>query len=98
MTARINFGFPARHLVRSRACVQRALSVGIDLGTTNSAVSVLKNGSPVMIPNELGEFSTPSIVSYTEDGEVLVGSAAKPRLLSHPDTTFSSVKRLMGKQ
>ena len=70
--------------------------VGIDLGTTNSLVSVWQNGTSRIIPNSLGELLTPSVVSVDDIGMVLVGRPAKDRLVSHPDQTASQFKRLMG--
>ena len=70
--------------------------VGIDLGTTNSLVSVWQDGQSLIIPNALGELLTPSVVSIDEHGLVLVGRAAKDRLVSHPHLTASQFKRLMG--
>ena len=70
--------------------------VGIDLGTTNSLVSVWQDGVSTVIPNALGEKLTPSVVSVNEQGMVLVGSAAKDRLVTHPELTASQFKRLMG--
>ena len=70
--------------------------IGIDLGTTNSLVSVFRNGSVELIPNEFGEFLTPSVISF--DGErVIVGKAAKERLITHPETTVAEFKRQMGR-
>ncbi len=70
--------------------------IGIDLGTTNSLVSVWKNGRGTLIPNPLGEYLTPSVVSLDEDGTVLIGMAARERLISHPQQTAASFKRAMG--
>ena len=70
--------------------------VGIDLGTTNSLVSVWQDGNSVIIPNALGDRLTPSVVSVDEQGMVLVGKAAKDRLVTHPELTASQFKRLMG--
>ena len=70
--------------------------IGIDLGTTNSLVSVWQNGRSVLIPNPLGEYLTPSAVSLEEDGTVLVGKAARERLISHPEQSVASFKRAMG--
>ena len=81
---------------RRRLEVRNALAVGIDLGTTNSAVSVLKDGVPMVVPDEMGHSITPSVVTYLENGEVLVGHKARRLLAKHPKTTFRSVKRLMG--
>ncbi len=70
--------------------------IGIDLGTTNSLVCVYRSGRAELIPNELGEYKTPSAVSLLEDGTVLVGAAAKERLISHPEATAASFKIWMG--
>lgn len=70
--------------------------IGIDLGTTNSLVAVWENGESVLIPNSLGSFLTPSVVSFDEDGTVYVGEIAKERLTTHPFTTVASFKRNMG--
>ncbi|HWA38825.1 MAG TPA: molecular chaperone HscC [Burkholderiales bacterium] len=70
--------------------------VGIDLGTTNSLVAAWKDGAPRLIPNGLGEFLTPSCVSIDEDGDILVGRAARERLQTHPDRTAAVFKRFMG--
>lgn len=71
-------------------------AIGIDLGTTNSCVSVLENGIPVMVPNGAGKLTTPSIVAFTKNGERLVGEAAKRQAVTNADRTVSSVKRHMG--
>ncbi|GAA4161868.1 molecular chaperone DnaK [Gryllotalpicola daejeonensis] len=73
-----------------------ARAVGIDLGTTNSVVSVLEGGDPVVIANAEGFRTTPSVVAYTKDGEVLVGETAKRQAVTNVDRTISSVKRHMG--
>ena len=71
-------------------------AVGIDLGTTNSVVSVLEAGEPVVIPNAEGSRTTPSIVGFSKAGEVLVGEVAKRQAITNFDRTISSVKRHMG--
>jgi molecular chaperone DnaK len=71
-------------------------AVGIDLGTTNSVVSVLEGGEPVVIPNSEGARTTPSIVGFSKTGEVLVGEVAKRQAITNPDRTIRSVKRHMG--
>jgi molecular chaperone DnaK len=71
-------------------------AVGIDLGTTNSVVSVLEAGDPVVIPNSEGGRTTPSIVAFAKNGEVLVGEVAKRQAITNPDRTFRSIKRHMG--
>lgn len=69
---------------------------GIDLGTTNSLVATIVEGKPKLIPNPLGQFLTPSCVGVDDTGAVLVGQAAKERLITHPGMTAASFKRLMG--
>ena len=73
-----------------------AKAVGIDLGTTNSVVSVLEAGEPVVIPNAEGARTTPSIVGFSKTGEVLVGEVAKRQVVTNADRTIRSVKRHMG--
>jgi len=70
--------------------------IGIDLGTTNSLVAVFTDEGPKLIPNSLGEMLTPSAVGYAEDGTLLIGRAAKDRLLTHPQLTAARFKRYMG--
>lgn len=70
--------------------------IGIDLGTTNSAAAVFRDGRPELIPNRLGHVLTPSAVSLADDGSVLVGLAARERMGSHPDRTVTAFKRYMG--
>lgn len=71
-------------------------AVGIDLGTTNSVVSALEAGEPVVIPNAEGARTTPSVVAFSKTGEVLVGEVAKRQAITNPDRTLRSVKRHMG--
>src|SRR6201746_2752465 len=71
-------------------------AVGIDLGTTNSVVSTLEAGEPVVIPNSEGARTTPSVVAFSKTGEVLVGEVAKRQAITNPDRTVRSVKRHMG--
>ena len=71
-------------------------AVGIDLGTTNSVVSVLEAGEPVVIPNTEGSRTTPSVVGISKNGEILVGEVAKRQAITNPDRTIRSVKRHMG--
>ena len=71
-------------------------AVGIDLGTTNSVVSVLEGGEPTVIPNAEGGRTTPSVVGFSKTGEVLVGEVAKRQAITNPDRTIRSVKRHMG--
>ena len=70
--------------------------IGIDLGTTNSCVSVMEGGKPVVITNPEGSRTTPSIVSFSKTGERLVGDLAKRQAITHPDKTVRSIKRKMG--
>ena len=70
--------------------------IGIDLGTTFSAVAVMEGGKPVIIPNAEGERTTPSVVSMTEEGERLVGRLARNQAISNPEHTVYSIKRHMG--
>ena len=72
--------------------------IGIDLGTTNSCVAVMENGQPKVIENAEGARTTPSIVAYTEDGEVLVGASAKRQAVTNPKNTIYAVKRLIGRR
>ena len=71
------------------------VAIGIDLGTTNSAMSVLEGGEPVIIPNSEGGRTTPSVVAFTEDGEILVGQIAKRQSILNPEFTIQSIKRKM---
>ena len=73
-----------------------AKAVGIDLGTTNSVVAVLEGGEPTVIANAEGSRTTPSVVAFAKDGEVLVGEVAKRQAITNPDRTIRSVKRDMG--
>jgi molecular chaperone DnaK len=73
-----------------------AKAVGIDLGTTNSVVSVLEAGEPAVIPNAEGSRTTPSVVAFSKTGEVLTGEVAKRQAITNPDRTVRSVKRHMG--
>jgi molecular chaperone HscC len=74
----------------------KSMIIGIDLGTTNSLVSVWKDGESILIPNALGELMTPSAISLGEKKEVFVGQAAKERLSTHPENTAVDFKRYMG--
>ena len=72
--------------------------IGIDLGTTNSCVAVMESGKPKVIENSEGARTTPSIVAYTEDGEILVGASAKRQAVTNPKNTLFAVKRLIGRR
>jgi molecular chaperone DnaK len=70
--------------------------IGIDLGTTNSVVAVMENGKPIVIANQEGERTTPSVVAYTRDGEFIVGRAARNQAVTNPKNTVYSAKRFIG--
>jgi len=70
--------------------------IGIDLGTTNSVVAVMEGGSPVVIPNQEGQNTTPSVVAFTKDGKRLVGIVAKRQAVTNPENTIYSIKRFIG--
>src|SRR5213595_1648042 len=72
--------------------------IGIDLGTTNSCVAIMEGGTPKVIENSEGARTTPSVVAYTEDGEVLVGASAKRQAVTNPQNTLFAVKRLIGRR
>jgi molecular chaperone DnaK len=73
------------------------IAIGIDLGTSYSCVSIIENGKPVVIPNEWGERTHASVVSFLEDGTVLVGNSAKRNIITNADNTVYSAKRLIGR-
>ncbi|MEK7742640.1 MAG: molecular chaperone DnaK, partial [Nitrospirota bacterium] len=75
-----------------------AKAIGIDLGTTNSVVAVVQGGESVVIPNQEGMRTTPSVVAFTEKGERLVGQIAKRQSITNPENTIFSIKRLMGRK
>merc|ERR1719359_1437314 len=92
-----------RHTPRSRVAARADVAagekvVGIDLGTTNSAVAAIEAGSPTVIPNAEGARTTPSVVAYSKSGEMLVGQIAKRQAVINPENTFYSVKRFVGRQ
>jgi len=72
--------------------------IGIDLGTTNSVVAITEGDKPVIIPNEEGGRTTPSVVAFTEKGERLVGQVAKRQRITNPENTIYSIKRFMGRR
>src|SRR6201997_2541976 len=72
--------------------------IGIDLGTTNSVVAVMEGGQPVVIPNQEGGRTTPSVVGFTKSGERLVGQVAKRQSVTNPENTVYSIKRFMGRR
>ena len=72
--------------------------IGIDLGTTNSCVSIMEGDEPKVIQNSEGGRTTPSVVAFTKDGERLVGTVAKRQAITNPDRTIFSIKRFMGRR
>ena len=72
--------------------------IGIDLGTTNSCVAVMEGNDPVVIPNNEGKRTTPSVVAFLDDGERKVGDPAKRQAIINPTRTVSSIKRFMGRK
>src|ERR1022692_1581395 len=72
--------------------------IGIDLGTTNSVVSVMEGGQPVVIPNQEGGRTTPSVVGFAKSGERLVGTVAKRQAVTNAENTVYSIKRFMGRR
>jgi molecular chaperone DnaK len=88
----VQFQFPERTLLMASKII------GIDLGTTNSVVSVMEGGDPVVIPNAEGGRTTPSVVAFTKDGERLVGQVAKRQAVTNPKQTIFSIKRFMGRR
>jgi molecular chaperone DnaK len=81
-----------------RRIVHMSKIIGIDLGTTNSVVSVMEGGQPAVIPNQEGGRTTPSVVAFTKSGERLVGQVAKRQAVTNPENTIYSIKRFMGRR
>ena len=75
-----------------------AKTIGIDLGTTNSAMAVLEGGEPTVIPNAEGGRTTPSVVAFTKDGQRLVGAPARRQQVTNPQNTIFSIKRFVGRK
>src|SRR3954471_24799836 len=75
-----------------------ARTIGIDLGTTNSCVATLEGSEPKVIPNAEGSNTTPSVVAFTDRGEILVGQVAKRQAITNPERTIFEIKRLMGRK
>ena len=75
-----------------------AKTIGIDLGTTNSAMAVLEGGKPTVLENAEGGRVTPSVVAFTEGGDRLVGTVAKRQAVMNPENTIFSIKRFMGRK
>ena len=72
--------------------------IGIDLGTTNSVVAVMEGNDVTVIPNQEGSRTTPSVVAFTKNGEILVGQVAKRQAITNPENTIFSIKRFMGRR
>jgi molecular chaperone DnaK len=72
--------------------------IGIDLGTTNSCVAIMEGGTPKVIENSEGARTTPSVVAYLEDGEILVGASAKRQAVTNAKNTLYAIKRLIGRK
>jgi molecular chaperone DnaK len=72
--------------------------IGIDLGTTNSCVAIMEGGKPRVIENSEGDRTTPSVIAFTKDGEVLVGQPAKRQAVTNPANTLHAIKRLIGRK
>ncbi len=72
--------------------------VGIDLGTTNSVVAVMEGGKPLVIPNSEGSRTTPSVVGFNKDGELVVGQMARRQAVLNPKNTYYAIKRFMGRR
>ena len=72
--------------------------IGIDLGTTNSCVAVMDGGKPKVLENSEGDRTTPSVVAFSVDDEVLVGQSAKRQAVTNPENTFFAIKRLIGRR
>merc|ERR1711904_746594 len=85
-----------RKLISRASAVEK--TIGIDLGTTNSAVAFMEGGKPVIIPNTEGARTTPSVVAFSKQGERLVGQIAKRQSVVNPTNTFFSVKRFIGRK
>ncbi|KAL8117112.1 hypothetical protein AgCh_015133 [Apium graveolens] len=103
----VSFTTPKSSLPRLRKCSNRGNHVlrvaaekvvGIDLGTTNSAVGAMEGGKPVIVTNAEGQRTTPSVVAYTKNGDRLVGQIAKRQAVVNPENTFFSVKRFIGRK
>lgn len=91
LSSRRNSGYRRLRIVNEKV-------VGIDLGTTNSAVAAMEGGKPTIVTNAEGQRTTPSVVAYTKNGDRLVGQIAKRQAVVNPENTFFSVKRFIGRK
>ena len=82
--------------ITTTICEEQQLSIGIDLGTTNSLVGCWKDGKAQLLPNALGDFLTPSAVCIADDQSLLIGIAARDRQATHPELTATAFKRYRG--
>ncbi len=87
-----------RNLWHEKEIVHMSKIIGIDLGTTNSVVAVMEGGQPVVIPNQEGGRTTPSVVGFAKSGDRLVGQVAKRQAVTNPENTIYSIKRFMGRR
>lgn len=102
----VSFGLKLKSKHRSGSSFRRSSTlrvvaekvVGIDLGTTNSAVAAMEGGKPTIVTNAEGQRTTPSVVAYTKNGDRLVGQIAKRQAVVNPENTFFSVKRFIGRK
>src|SRR6185503_6629648 len=94
----IGLRFCPWHLYSSKRRSTMAKVLGIDLGTTNSAMAAIEGGEPSVIPNAEGGRTTPSVVAFTKDGQRLVGAPAKRQQVTNPENTIFSIKRFMGRK
>src|ERR1700758_3079195 len=83
---------------RKQGEIQMGRIIGIDLGTTNSCVAVMEGNTPKVVENSEGGRTTPSVVAFTDSGEVLVGQAAKRQSITNPENTIFAIKRLIGRR
>src|SRR5262249_26752616 len=99
-SARLRFYLSVRHNPEREAEQTMAKVIGIDLGTTNSAMAVIEAGEPSVIPNAEGGRTTPSVVAFTKDGQRLVGAPpnAQRQQVTNPENTIFSIKRFMGRK
>src|SRR5258706_2246541 len=97
-TARPGHPPSARHGRQEKGVANMPKVIGIDLGTTNSAVAYMEGGEPTIIPNAEGGRITPSVVAFTKSGERLVGQVAKRQAITNPENTIYSIKRVMGRR
>src|SRR5690554_6433629 len=96
MAQRLNFVLRIKRIFQQSKYINMSKIIGIDLGTTNSCVSVMEGNEPVVIPNAEGKRTTPSVIAFVEGGEIKVGDPAKRQAVTNPTKTIYSIKRFMG--